>query len=154
MQEISWSFTLHVLIILSYTGGSSRLVSGGTADLPGALHPCHFAGGSTFSLHMWREPFQPTVFGTTTPTNTPGSSATDASEFTPSSVCPSPAHDLSADPAPADAAAPDANSYTASFASTDTAHHPAAPVPTSKSAPAAFPNFGITSVPGCASAVR
>lgn len=141
-----------VLITMFHTGGSTRLVSSGATDLPGTPCPCQFACGSTFPLHMWREHVHPALSGTTT-TNTPGSSATDAAKFTPPSVSPPPAHDLSTVPAPpADTAAPDANSHTASFTTTDTTHYPAAPLTASKPTTAAFPNAHVTSIRGHASA--
>ncbi|TMS17004.1 Serine/threonine-protein kinase WNK3 [Larimichthys crocea] len=108
--------------------------------------PASLPVAAPFPLHRWREPVCLALSRKTT-TNTHGSSATDAAKFTPPSVSPPPADALSAVPTPpANTTAPDANSHTVSVATTDTTHHTAAPLTTSKPTAAAFPNAHISSV--------
>lgn len=136
-------------------GGSAGLVSSGTTEPPGAPDPRQLARGAPFPLRGCGEPIRPYPLPGTTAPNAHGPSAADAAKFTPSSVSPPPADDLSAVPAPpADPAAPDANAHAVSVATAGAARRPAAPLATSKPTAAAFPNAHITRVHGRPPAAR
>lgn len=143
-----WDCFMDIMIVLwiIFHTGSPWLVSSDTAESPGIPDPCRPARGNPSSLHRWRKPLHLALSGTIT-TIAHGHSATDATKFTPPSVPPPTAGDLSA--VYTLPAARDANSHTVPVSTTDTAHHPAAPIYTSKPTAAAFPNAHISSVHGC-----